>query len=234
MRVAIIPARGGSKRIPLKNIKSFFGKPIIAYSIELAIKSGLFSRVIVSTDSHEIADVAKNYGAHVPFIRPSVLADDFTGTADVTSHAIRWLLDNGISLSEVCCIYATAPLLQEKYLKQGLDALQYKNTKMSFSACEFSYPVFRGFKLSETNHPELLYPEHINSRSQDLIKIYHDAGQFYWGTVDAFLKNSSIFSPISVPIILPHYLVQDIDTSEDWYRAELLYQKQSLDISLES
>lgn len=224
MRVAIIPARGGSKRIPDKNIKEFFGKPIIAYSIEIAVQSGLFDKVIVSTDSMKIAKVAEAYGAEVPFIRTSELANDYIGTGPVMSHAVQWLIDEGVLPAEVCCIYATAPLLQEEYLRQGLTALQQKEVEISFSACEFSYSVFRGFKIGSANRPEMLFPEYFNTRSQDLMKVYHDAGQFYWGTTEAFLKGVLIFSSISAPIVLPHYLVQDIDTLDDWHRAELLYQ----------
>lgn len=225
MRIAIIPARRGSKRIPNKNIKAFYGKPIIAYSIETALQSRLFDKVIVSTDSMEIANVAEAYGAEVPFIRTAELATDYIGTGPVMSHAVQWFLNEGILPSEVCCIYATAPLLQKAYLREGLIALQQQGVEISFSACEFSYSVFRGFSIGADNRPAMLFPEYFNTRSQDLTKVYHDAGQFYWGTTEAFLKGVLVFSSISAPVVLPHYLVQDIDTHDDWYRAELLYQK---------
>ncbi len=224
MRLAIIPARGGSKRIPKKNIKNFLGKPLIAYSIEVAIKSGLFDKVVVSTDSKEIAEVAMIYGAEVPFFRPAELSDDYVGTGLVVAHTIQWFIDHHLEFSEICCIYATAPLLQEKYLKQGLAALLQPNVEFSFSVCEFSYPIFRGFKITKENRIEMLFPEHAHTRSQDLEKAYHDAGQFYWGKQNAFLKLLSALRAYSVPIVLPHYLVQDIDSEDDWCRAELLYQ----------
>lgn len=223
MRLAVIPARGGSKRIPKKNIKPFLGKPIIAYSIEVAIKNALFDKVVVSTDSEEIAEVAIAYGAEVPFFRPAELANDHVATVPVIAHAIQWFIDQGEMPSSVCCIYATAPLIQETYLKKGFEALQHPDVSYAFSACEFSYPIFRGFKIISENRVEMFFPEYYDKRSQDLEKAYHDAGQFYWGKAEAFLKGSPILAPHATPIILPHYLVQDIDTLEDWHRAELLY-----------
>ncbi|QDG37686.1 pseudaminic acid cytidylyltransferase [Alteromonas mediterranea] len=224
MNLAIIPARGGSKRIPQKNIRLFEGKPLIAYSIEVASQSNCFDKIIVSTDSEEIADVAREYGADVPFIRPAALADDFTGTTAVTRHAIRAMQELGFDYEYSCCIYATAPFLQERFLQQGLKALvDNKSKAFAFSATSFAFPIQRAISISEQG-VEVMFPEHIKKRSQDLVEAYHDAGQFYWGRSEEYLKgNKSMFSHHSYPVILPRYLVQDIDTIEDWQRAELMY-----------
>jgi pseudaminic acid cytidylyltransferase len=224
MRLAIIPARGGSKRILHKNIKNFLGKPIIAYSIELAKKSGLFDRIIVSTDCPKIAEVAKAYGAEVPFVRPAVLSDDYTSILTVVAHAVAWVIEQRNSPGAVCCIQATAPLIQEKYLLQGLSLLNESDICYAFSACEFSYPIFRSFKITSEQRIEMFFPEYYDKRSQDLEKSFHDAGQFYWGEPEAFLEQRRVFASWSTPVILPHYLVQDIDTEDDWKRAELAYQ----------
>lgn len=220
--VAIIPARGGSKRILKKNIKNFHGKPLIAYSIEVALKSKLFERVIVSTDDEEIAKIAKEYGAEVPFMRPSKLSDDFTSSTDVTEHAIKWLEENGYSYKYVCTIYATAPLLDEKYLIEGLEKLKNSDAINTFSATTMPFPIQRTFKLDKNGRCEMFTPQYYHARSQDLQEAYQDAGQFYWKKIG---KSSDImFGEDSIPIILPRYLVQDIDTLEDWKRAELLYE----------
>jgi len=222
MNIAIIPARGGSKRIPNKNIKKFCGKPIIAYSIEVALNSGLFDQVIVSTDSQDIADVALQYGAQVPFLRPLLLSDDITGTTPVVVHAIEWLEAQGHIIDNVCCIYATAPFLQPQYLKQGIDNLAYKNCDFSFSAASYPFPIQRAIRILSSGGVEPMYGEHIASRSQDLEPAYHDAGQFYWGTCQSFKTLQSPFTATSMPVILPRHLVQDIDTLEDWICAERL------------
>jgi len=221
--VAIIPARGGSKRIPKKNIKIFHGKPLIAYSIELALESDLFDRVIVSTDDDEIAAVAKRYGAEVPFIRPKELSDDFTGTGDVVQHSIEYLENQGYSCQFVCTIYATAPLLQKKYLEEGLEKLKASNAKQAFSVTSMPFPIQRTFRINQDERCEMFYPEYFYSRSQDLEEAYQDAGQFYWENTQ-IESNQITFSRDSIPIILPRYLVQDIDTFEDWERAEYMYQ----------
>lgn len=220
MNIAIIPARGGSKRIPHKNIKEFCGKPLIAYSIEVAQKSGLFDKIIVSTDDEEIANVAKQYGAEVPFMRPANLSDDFTGTTPVISHAVKTL--NIKNLEAICCIYATSPLLQAIYLQEGYEKLINSKLNYVFSATTFAYPIQRAIKLNE-NGIEMFYPEYASTRSQDLEESYHDAGQFYWGKPNAWLKKKRVFSHNSSIIQLPRHLVQDIDTLEDWERAELMY-----------
>jgi pseudaminic acid cytidylyltransferase len=223
MKVAVIPARGESKRIPKKNIKHFLGKPIIAYSIKVAKESGLFDRVIVSTDNHEIAAVAKNFGAEVPFVRPAELSDDYTGTNAVVKHSLEWLTGNGVQIDYVCCIYATAPFLRKEYLKQGLKAMISNEKLFAFSVTNFESPIFRSFKISENKGVEMFWPEYRCTRSQDLPEAYHDAAQFYWGRAEAFTSDASLFSENSIPIVLPTYLVQVIDTNDDWKRAEIMF-----------
>lgn len=224
MKVAIIPARGGSKRIPRKNIRPFMGKPIIAYSIATALESGLFDSVIVSTDDEEIAVVARRWGAEAPFLRPKELANDYTSTNAVVKHAIQWLEQGRAHVEYVCCIYATAPLLQIKYLREGYEKLIRSDKSCVFSVTSFPFPIQRAIRIDSKGQVVPLYPEHINKRSQDLEEVYHDAGQFYWSKAKALLNDSVNFSPTSLPVILPRYLVQDIDTPEDWRRAELMYQ----------
>ena len=220
--IAIIPARGGSKRIPRKNIKDFFGKPLIAYSIETALKSKLFDKVIVTTDDEEIASIAKEYGAEVPFLRPKELSDDFSGTQAVIDHALTWLNEHGEQFEYVCTIYATAPLLQAEYLKQGYENLKNSDAVNAFSATSMPFPIQRTFKVDENERCEMFTPEHYMTRSQDLEEAYQDAGQFYW-TKTNVSSDDIIFGKSSIPIILPRHLVQDIDTMEDWERAEKLY-----------
>lgn len=220
--LAIIPARGGSKRIPKKNVKEFYGKPLIAYSIQTAIESNLFDKIIVTTDNKEIAGVAKKYGAEIPFIRPKELSDDFTGTSDVTKHALQFLTGMGEEYDYVCTIYATAPLLQVKYLKEGLEKLQKSDAINAFSATSMPFPIQRTFKITANGRCEMFWPEHLNSRSQDLEETYQDAGQFYW-TKTNIKSNEIMFGKDSIPIVLPRYLVQDIDTMEDWALAKIKY-----------
>jgi pseudaminic acid cytidylyltransferase len=222
--MALIPARGGSKRIPRKNLKAFDGVPMIARSIDKALSSGLFQQVVVSTDDQEIAELAVACGAEVPFIRPRVLADDFIGTTAVITHALQALQEQGQEFDYACCIYATAPLLQLRYLRQGLAALEaHPEKSFAFSVCSFAFPVQRALTLDEQGALTSLYPEFRNTRSQDLPPAYQDAGQFYWGRSEAWLRGDLVFSPLSLPVILPRHLVQDIDTEEDWLRAEYLY-----------
>ena len=221
--VAIIPARGGSKRIPMKNIKLFAGKPIITYSIEAAIKSELFDRVIVSTDDEEIATIAESFGAEIPFMRPKSLSDNHTGTNEVLKHAIHWLKENRYPPEYVCCIYATAPFIQVSYLKKGFDKLINSEKSFAFSVTSFPFPIQRAVKIRDDGAIEAFNTKYIYTRSQDLEEAFHDAGQFYWGKAGAFLNDTVIFSQESVPVVLPRFMVQDIDTIEDWYRAELMY-----------
>ncbi|WP_024955471.1 pseudaminic acid cytidylyltransferase [Sulfurospirillum arcachonense] len=222
MRIAIIPARGGSKRIPRKNVKDFFGKPLIAYSIEAALKSKLFDRVIVSTDDEEIATIAKDYGAEVPFMRPIELSDDFTPTIPVIAHAINATCKELNEVEAVCCIYATAPFVQAKFITEAYKKLTKTQSDYCFSATSFAFPIQRAIKL-QNEKVEMFSPEHFNTRSQDLEEAYHDAGQFYWGTPKAWCEGNPIFADKSTLTLLPRYLVQDIDTLEDWKRAELMY-----------
>ncbi len=218
--VVIIPARGGSKRIPRKNLAPFDGVPMIVRSIRTALDSGLFDQVVVSTDDAEIADVARAHGAEVPFLRPAQLADDFTGTAAVIVHALQQLP----AFDYACCVYATAPLLQVRYLRQGYELLaQHPDKSFAFSVCNFGFPVQRALTLDGQGALTALYPEFRDTRSQDLPEAFQDAGQFYWGRTDAWLRGEVVYSPASLPVILPRHLVQDIDTPEDWKRAEYLY-----------
>jgi len=220
--IAIIPARGGSKRIPKKNIKDFFGKPLIAYSIETALKSGIFDEVIVSTDDKKIAAIAKKYGATVPFIRPKELSDDFSDVGQVVNHTIEYLKENGYNLKYVCTIYATAPLLDEKYLLQGYEYIKNDDIKYSFGATSMPFPIQRTFKLDNNNRCEMFNKEHFYTRSQDLEEAYYDAGQFFWQNLD-FKSSEIVFGKDSKPVIIPRYLVQDLDTQEDWERLEMMY-----------
>lgn len=229
MNLAIIPARGGSKRIPKKNIREFNGQPLISYSIQAALESQCFEKIVVSTDSVEIAEVAQSYGALIAFIRPDSLADDYTGTTPVVCHALSWFEAHGLIFEYVCCIYATAPFLQSQDIQQGLQLLQGQSEKeFAFSVTSFPYPVQRGFRITKENLVEPFQPECLPFRSQDLDEGYHDAGQYYWGTPAAFLEGKSIFSPVSIPVILPRCRVQDIDTLEDWEQAEYLHKVMTL------
>lgn len=224
MNVAIIPARGGSKRIPGKNIRKFSGKPIIAYSIKAAQECKIFDRIIVSTDCKRIAEVAKFAGAEVPFIRPSELSDDYTPTAPVLEHAIRWFESTGETVKYSCCIYPTAPFVCSEDLLKGYKLLTEKNISSVFSITEFEFTIFRGLKINDEGFVEMFWPEHELTRSQDLPRAYHDAGQFYWLDSAKFLRNKQLYAKDAKPVILPRYLVQDIDTPEDWEFAELMYE----------
>lgn len=226
--IAVIPARGGSKRIPRKNIREFCGKPMVAWSIGAAKESSLFDHIIVSTDDHEIADIARQWGAEVPFMRPAKLADDYTGTNTVVKHAIQWYQDRAHSISLACCIYATAPFIRPEYLRKGHDKLINSDKSFAFSVTSFPFPIQRAIRIDGMGEVKAFWPEYINTRSQDLEEAYHDAGQFYWGRPEAFLNDKVTYSKISIPVILPRYLVQDIDTNEDWRRAELMFEALSV------
>lgn len=223
MRLAVIPARGGSKRIPRKNIKLFCGKPMIARSIEAALESGCFDEVIVSTDDAEIAEIARQHGASVPFIRPAELSDDYTGTIPVMSHAVEWFIANGENPEQVCCIYATAPFVAGEDIRRGLESLTENECDYAFSVTSYAFPIQRAIRITPTGRVEMFHPEHFNTRSQDLEEAYHDAGQFYWGRTSAWLEGRAIFGADSTPVLLPRHRVQDIDTPEDWERAEWLF-----------
>jgi N-acylneuraminate cytidylyltransferase len=224
VKIAVIPARGGSKRIPRKNIRMFCGKPIIAYSISAAQQTGLFDQVVVSTDDEEIATVAREFGATTPFIRPKEIADDFTGTNAVVKHAVAWFNAQSNDVTHACCLYATAPLVQANFIMEGYEALSRSDAAFAFSVTSYAFPIQRAVRITPDGRVDAIYPEHRMTRSQDLEHAYHDAGQFYWGTARAFLEDLPVFAPHSIGVILPRQLVQDIDTPEDWDRAELMYQ----------
>lgn len=224
MKFAVIPARGGSKRIHRKNIREFCGKPMIAWSIEAALESDCFDRVIVSTDDAEIAKVACEWGAETPFIRPAKLSNDHVGTLSVVNHAIDWFSDNNVQAELVCCLYATAPFARAEDLRRGLEVLSEQNSDYAFSVTSFPFPIQRALRIENTGLVSMFMPEHANTRSQDLDEAWHDAGQFYWGKTEAWLAERPLFSEYAAPVLLPRYRVQDIDTPEDWRRAELMFQ----------
>jgi pseudaminic acid cytidylyltransferase len=224
VNVAVIPARGGSKRIPRKNIRVFAGKPMIAHSIECALRSGLFDRVVVSTDDDEIADIARQFGAEVPFRRPPELSDDHAGTAAVIAHAVRWLQTEGTDVTMACCIYATAPFIREADLKAALAKMEGAAWQFVFCATTFAFPIFRSFRMNEEKGVEMFYPEYFQTRSQDLPEAMHDAGQFYWGRPEAWLNSVPFFGNQSTVLMIPRWRVQDIDTLDDWDRAEIMLQ----------
>ena len=224
MNLAVIPARGGSKRIPRKNVKSFCGQPMISWTIRAAIDSGCFERVIVSTDDEKIAEVAREYGAEVPFLRPSELSDDYTGTMPVIAHAIREMEKRQCASDNVCCLYATAPFISADDIQAGLQILQTNdNCDYAFTVTSFPFPIQRALKLDQDRRVNMFWPEHFQTRSQDLEEAWHDAGQFYWGRSDAWLETRPLFSSRSCPVQLPRHRVQDIDTPEDWTRAEWMF-----------
>ncbi|MGI5310122.1 pseudaminic acid cytidylyltransferase [Rheinheimera sp. WS51] len=225
MNVVIIPARGGSKRIPRKNIKLFHGKPMLAYPIEAALQSGIVDKVVVSTDDAEIASIAQDFGAEVPFMRSNSLADDHTGTSAVIRDAIEQLLRLGWPLQYCACLYATTPLLNADTLRQLYQQLQTSSADYVFTAARFSFPIQRALLMTENAGITPFDPQSIAKRSQDLAPAFHDAGQLYWAKASTWLDNTkTIFGANSRMHVLPDHLVQDIDTVEDWRRAELLYQ----------
>ena len=224
MNIAIIPARGGSKRIPRKNIRPFCGRPMIAWPIDAARGSGLFDHVIVSTDDMEIAETARGVGAEVPFMRPAELADDHTGTIAVIAHATSWALGQGWPVEAVCCVYPTAAMISPDNLAEGLRLLGADSRDFVFSATDYASPIFRAFRQTEDGGVEMFFPEHFDSRSQDLPHALHDAAQFYWGRPEAWLTANTLFGPRSSALVVPRWRVQDIDTPDDWTRAEALFQ----------
>jgi len=222
VNICVIPARGGSKRIPRKNIKQFNGKPIIAWSIEAAIKSKCFDRIVCSTDDEEIAAVANEYGAETPFLRPASLSDEYTPTIPVIAHAIRYMQQRGRSINLVCCIYATAPFIDPDDIKHALETINATSADYCFSVTSYPFPIQRSIRITKESRCEMLQPEMFEKRSQDLEEVFHDAAQFYWGKSSAWLGGKMMFSKGSIPYILPRYRVQDIDTLEDWKRSELM------------
>ncbi len=223
LTVAVIPARGGSKRIPGKNIRTFFGQPIISYSIAAAFQAGVFDRVLVSTDSPTIAEVARSYGAETPFLRPAEISDDVTGVDDVLLHAASWLTEHVGAVEALCCIYATAPFVQAEYLRLGLDVLRRTGAQSVISVTSFASPVFRALREDEDGNLGMIWPEYYAASSNELPEALHDAGQFMWLLADAFARTRQLFPASTRGVRLPRHLVQDMDTPEDWKRAELMY-----------
>lgn len=221
--ICIIPARGGSKRIPRKNVKLFAGLPMIAHSIAAARDSGVFDDIIISTDDDEIAAIGEQFGARVPFRRPPELANDHATTDAVLLHALGWLQGHGSLPDYFCCLYATAPFAQPTFLRRGLETLKETGAISAFSVTTFPFPIFRALKINESGRVEMFWPENRLKRSQDFPEAYHDAGQYYWADSRKYLECGHIYSDDAVPVILPRHLVQDIDTPEDWQRAELMY-----------
>jgi pseudaminic acid cytidylyltransferase len=223
-KLCIIPARGGSKRIPRKNIKYFLGKPIIAYSIEVAIKSDLFDEVMVSTDNEEIAEIAKTYGAKVPFLRSIKNADDFSTTVDVLLEVIKIYEKKGKKFTQACCIYPTAPFVTQDTLKEGYEKLISGNCSSVFPVVAFNYPIWRGLRNLDNGEINLIWPEHLNSRSQDLEEVYHDAGQWYWFNIASLKSKKRLFTNGAISVIMSPLEVQDIDNQSDWIIAEMKYE----------
>lgn len=223
--LCVIPARGGSKRIPLKNVRAFCGKPMIAWPIEVAQASGLFRRIIVSTDDERIAGIAREFGAEAPFLRPPELSDDRTPTLPVIRHAIEWMERAGVAVEFACQILPTASLLSSSGLQAGFDALGAdKDLEFAFGVTQFEFPIFRALQLDGDQRVRMFWPENELARSQDLPAAFHDAGQFVWGRREAWLTRERIFSARSRGIVIPPERVQDIDTEEDWRVAEWKFQ----------
>lgn len=224
MNICLIPARGGSKRIPRKNIRNFRGKPMIAWSISAAQNSSCFDQIIVSTDNEEIAEVARSYGAEVPFLRPSQLADDQATTQDVISHALEWFQQEGQVCEAMCCLYATAPFVQPTDLQSAeMNLSESEPGTVVFAATSFPFPIQRAIRIDSEGYSAMFQPDQFATRSQDLEEAFHDSGQFYWATPQTWSTVVNLFEGAR-PIILPRWRVQDIDTEEDWLRAELMHQ----------
>lgn len=221
--LGIITARGGSKRIPRKNIRDFLGKPIIAYSIDSALKSEVFSEVMVSTDDDEIAQVALKYGAKVPFKRSAENSNDMSGTTSVIIEVLRKYESLGMTFDYACCIYPTAPFVSAESLKLGYELMVKENSEAAIPVVKYSYPIQRALELDEKGRLSMLWEKHSKSRSQDLKPCYHDAGQFYWFKTSAIKEDMELLRMKASAIILPESRVQDIDTEEDWKLAELKF-----------
>lgn len=228
MNIAVIPARGGSKRIPRKNIKEFRGKPMIAWAVSIAQESSLFDQIVVSTDDEEIADVARKWGAITPFMRPPKLADDHTPTVPVIAHAIGACADMGWVADYVCCIYPCVPFMQVGDLVAAFELARLRDADFVYPVTEYAHPIQRAMRQLPSGKMELFNPACEMVRTQDLEKSYHDAGQFYWGKSSAWLKQKKMHSDgLGIPI--PNWRVVDIDSADDWNRAELVYQ--AIDLS---
>jgi len=220
--IAIITARGGSKRIPRKNIKTFLGSPIIKYSIGAAIKSKCFNEIMVSTDDKEMAEVSEKFGAKIPFLRSQATSSDFATTSDVIKEVLLKYKNIGKNFKYCCCIYPTAPFVSAERLREGFDILKSKKVDSVFPVVRFGYPIQRALKI-KNGHLSMICPKNLNARSQDLMPAYHDAGQFYWFRVEKFLKHKKIFTENMAPLVIPEAEAQDIDTEEDWMIAEMKY-----------
>ena len=221
--LCIIPARGGSKRIPRKNIKPFMGKPIIAYSIEAALNSAVFDEVMVSTDDEEIADVARQYGASVPFLRSAETSNDYATTVDVLLEVDNKYKEQGKTFDVICCLYSTAPFVTSERLKEAASHIS-DNVDACFTIVQYSYPIQRSLRINEKEYVEMKYPEYLKSRTQDLEKVYHDAGQFYFVKTETLIQEKTVWCKRTAPLILSELEVQDLDTLTDWQLAEMKYQ----------
>ena len=222
-KLCIIPARGGSKRIPRKNIKPFMGKPIIAYSIEAALNSGVFDEVMVSTDDEEIAGVARQYDASVPFLRSADTSNDYATTVDVLLEVVKKYKEQGKNFDTICCLYSTAPFVTSDRLKEASSHIS-DTIDACFTIVQYSYPIQRSLRINENGCVEMKFPEHLISRTQDLEKVYHDAGQFYFVKTDALVNEKTVWCKRTAPLILSELEVQDLDTLTDWQLAEMKYQ----------
>mgnify|MGYP001166872151 CR=1 FL=1 len=225
MNLAIIPARSGSKRIKNKNIIDFYGKPIIYYSINTALKSNLFDKIIVSTDSKNIAKIANKFGAETPFKRPKHLAKDNISTSKVIKHGIDFYSKKGIKFKNICCIYPASPMIKIGNLKKCLKLLNHKNTEYSFPVSEYEYPIQRSFKLKKNNISKMINEEFYKFNTNDLMTYYHDCGQFYWGKKESWINEKKIFNINTKVIKVPHHLGIDIDTKEDLEHVKIIYGK---------
>lgn len=222
--LAIIPARGGSKRIPRKNIKLFLGKPIIAYSIEAAINSGLFNEVMVSTDDAEIAEIAIQYGAKVPFMRSDKMSNDFATTFDVVEEVVNSYKEKEIEFENVCCIYPCAPFVIEQKLEEAYDLFVKEHFDAVFPVMQFGFPIQRALQMDDFGKISFFYPENALTRSQDLLPSFHDAGQFYWMNVASCMEQQKIITDNTGSIVITELEGQDIDNDTDWKLAELKYE----------
>jgi pseudaminic acid cytidylyltransferase len=220
--VAIITARGGSKRIPRKNLRNFLGQPIVGYSIQSALNAGVFDEVMVSTDDSEIAEVANKFGAKVPFLRSAATSDDYATTAQVLIEVLETYREHGLNWKSYCCIYPTAPFVTPEKLRSGYELLDSNQAHSVLPVVRFGYPIQRALQV-KGGLLSMIDPSNINARSQDLMPTYHDCGQFYFGQTENLLKTGQIFSTHTLPIIVPETEVQDIDHEEDWVIAELKY-----------
>jgi pseudaminic acid cytidylyltransferase len=227
MNIAVIPARGGSKRLPRKNIKDFLGRPMISRAIKVAQNSALFDHIIVSTDDHEIAKISREYGATTPFLRPSDLSDDHTPTVPVIAHAVNNCIDNGLNAKYVCCIYPCVPLLRSSDLIKSFNLLEAKDADFVYPVTEYAHPIQRAMYKLPSDQMQFINPEDELTRTQDLIATYHDAGQFYWGKSSSWIENMKMHTD-GLGMVIPSWRVVDIDTIEDWVRAEKIYKSQDI------